>query len=284
MKTYDCFMFFNELDLLEIRLQEMWDVTDTFVIAEANVGHSGKPKNYILLDNWERFKPYADKIKRIEVDNFPSTAVTGMDRDRFQRASLARGLTDVQPDDLVIISDLDEIPRAEIIKMIKEDENDWDKYILYLPMFQFRLNYMKIHEVTKGVSVMVTRGRAYTNPQQEREYTFPWIPKPEHTVFVEHGGWHFSYFGDDAHAVTKIKNFAHTETDIPRFTENLNIELLIRNKCGLWGPAEFQKEKFEYVVVDEYFPKCITDNIEKWKNMIVPNAAFNVTDLYREDR
>ena len=67
MKTYDCFTFFNELDVLEIRLKEMWDVTDYFVIAESNLSHSGKPKDYILLDNWERFKPYEEKIRRIPV-------------------------------------------------------------------------------------------------------------------------------------------------------------------------------------------------------------------------
>ena len=60
MKVYDCFTFYNEFDTLEIRLQEMWDQVDHFVIAEANTTHSGVAKPFMLLDNWERFKPYAD--------------------------------------------------------------------------------------------------------------------------------------------------------------------------------------------------------------------------------
>lgn len=280
MKTYDCFMFFNELDLLEIRLQEMWEVTDTFVIAEANMSHSGKPKDYILLDNWERFKPYADKIKRIEVNNFPSTATTGMDRDRFQRSALAQGLTDIQPEDLVIISDLDEIPRAEIISMIKEDENNYDRYILCIPMFQYKLNYMKHFEVSKCPNIIVVRGRAYTNPQQEREYTFNWKPKPQNLdlVYIDHAGWHWSYFGDNDNAIKKIQNFAHTETDTPEMIASHNIEWMVANKYGHHGINHH--ERYEYVVVNDYFPKCIVDNLEKWQHMIIPNAVFRVEDLY----
>ena len=280
MKTYDCFMFFNELDLLEIRLQEMWDVTDTFVIAEANMGHSGKPKDYILLDNWERFKPYADKIKRVAVDNFPSTATQGIDRDRFQRASLARGLTDINPEDLIIISDLDEVPRAEAVNMVKTDENNYERYILCIPMFQYKINYMKHFEISKCPNIMAVRGRAYTNPQQEREYTFPWVPKPQDLVFVEHAGWHWSYFGDDAHAIKKIQNFAHTETDTPEMIARHNINWMIDNKYGHHGIKS--PERFEYVIVDDYFPKCITNNLDKWQHMIIPNAVFHVEDLYRE--
>ena len=124
MKTYDCFTFFNELDVLEIRLKEMWDVTDYFVIAESNLSHSGKPKDYILLDNWERFKPYHSKIRRIQVDDMPETKDSWV-REKFQRWALGRGLEDLEADDVVIVSDLDEIPRAEIVEMIKTDENDY---------------------------------------------------------------------------------------------------------------------------------------------------------------
>jgi hypothetical protein len=285
MKTYDCFTFFNELDLLEIRLEELWDTVDVFVLAESNMSHSGKPKEYIFENNKDRFEKYMSKIRHLKIDDMPDTADSWV-RERHQRRSLSRGLTDLKDDDLVIVSDMDEIPRADAVEMIKNDENNYNRYVLCIPMFQFRINYMKHYEITKCPNIMVVRGHCYTDAQQEREYTFSWKPRPHDLdlVYVDHAGWHWSYFGNDDHAVTKIKNFAHTETDIPRFTENLNIDFLIKNKCGLWGPAEYQREKFEYVIVDNYFPKCITDNLDRWKHMIVPDAAFNVTDLYREDR
>jgi len=282
MKTYDCFTFFNELDVLEIRLREMYDTVDHFVIAEANMSHSGKPKDYILLDNWERFKPWADKIIRVQVDDFPDTKDSWV-REKYQRYSLSKGLPNtLAKDDLIITSDLDEVPRAEAIEMIKEDENDYDRYVLGMPMFQFRMNYMKIFERTRQCSIMVAKGRCYTNGNQEREYTFPWNPKPRDMVTVDHGGWHFTYFGDDDHAVTKIQNFAHTETDVPRFTTNkLTIDYMVKNKFGLWGNDN--PERFEYVKVDDYFPKCITDDLARWDHMIIPGAEFHVEDLYRDN-
>lgn len=278
MRVYDCFTFFNELDVLEFRLQELYDTVDKFIITEANLSHSGKPKEYILQNNWERFKPYADKIVRIQVDDFPETPDSWV-REKFQRDALARGLTDLQPEDIVITSDLDEIPRAEMIEMIKTDENNYDRYILGIPMFQYKINYMKYHERGKQYNIIVTRGRVFTNPQREREFTFPWVQDPADTVYVDHGGWHFTYFGNDENAITKIQNFAHTETDRKDLIERHDIEWMVRNKYGHHGVNH--EERFDIVQVDDYFPKAITDNLDKWKHMIVPGAEFKVTDLYR---
>jgi hypothetical protein len=279
MKVYDCFPFFNELDILEIRLQELWDVVDVFVLAESNMSHSGKLKEYIYENNKDRFAKYSSKIRRVAVDDMPDTPDSWV-REKFQRWSLTKALTDVEADDIIITSDVDEIPRADAITMIKEDENDWDRYILTIPMFQYKLNYMKIYDISKQPNIMVARARCYTHAQQEREYTFPWIQKPNNLVFIEHGGWHFTYFGDNNNAITKIQNFAHTETDTPEMIAKHNIDYFIANKSGHHGPSH--PERFEYVVVDEYFPDCITQNIEKYQHMIIPNASFHVTDLYRE--
>ena len=125
MKVYNCFQFHNELDVLEIRLQEGWDTTDYFVISESDHTHSGMSKEYLLLDNWERFKPYADKIRRIQVDHTleeQRKVVNSKDewvRENYQRYILLEGLHDKADEDLIIISDLDEVPRSDIIEMIK---------------------------------------------------------------------------------------------------------------------------------------------------------------------
>ena len=278
MKVYDCFTFFNELEITEIRLQEMFDVTDYFVIAESNMPHSGKPKEYIFENNIERFAPWMSKIRYIKVDDMPDTSDSWV-RERFQRDALARGLYDVAPEDLIITADCDEIPRAEAIEMIKEDTNGYTRYILTIPMFQYKINYMKHHDLAKQPNIMVTRGDVFTNPQREREFTFPWIPKPEDIVAIDHGGWHFTYFGDDQHAITKIQNFAHTESDTPEMIARHNINWFIKNKYGHHGNGHH--ERFEYVQVDDYFPECITKNLDKWQHMIIPDAVFYVTDLYR---
>lgn len=279
MKVYDCFMFFNELELLELRFKELWDIVDYFVITESNVSHAGNPKPYTLLDNWDRFSAYHSKIRHIKVEDVPPN-VDGMFRDNYQRQAISRGLTDVNLEDIIIVSDLDEIPRSELLEMIIEDENDYDRYILCLPQFRHRINYMKIKEVHKYPNIMVTRARSFTTPQQEREYTFYWNQKPANTVTLEHGGWHFTYFGDDEAVKHKLQNFAHTELNIPEIIDNIFLEKILAEKRSFQPGTN---EKFEYVIVDEYFPKGITENLDKWQHLIIPGASMSVTDIYTEE-
>lgn len=278
MKIYDCFTFFNELDLAEIRMQILWDHVDYFVIAEANMSHSGKPKEFIFENNLERFKPYMSKIRHIKIEDMPVTDNSWV-REKFQRKCLDRGLTDRAPEDLIIVSDCDEIIRPELLEMIKVDENDYDRYICYLPLFQYKLNYLMVHPSTAHPKLMVTRGRAFVDADQERTFTFDWTPKPPNTVSLQHGGWHFTYFGDNNHAITKIQNFAHTETDTPQMIATHNIDYFIENKSGHHGPSH--PERFEYVVVDDYFPEVFTKNLDKWQHMIIPGATLTVEDIYQ---
>ena len=283
MKVYNCFQLYNELDILEIRLQEGWDTTDYFVIAESSHTHAGNSKNYLLLDNWERFKPYADKIRRIQVDEtleeqskvFSNESPEWV-REKYQRYSLIKGMNDLASDDLIIISDLDEVPRAEMIEMIKEDANDYDRYILSIPHFHFRLNYLRVQPNVVHTDIMVVRARAFTNPMRERELTFPWFQDPPNTVYIDHGGWHFSDFGNDQHVINKLQNFCHLDANKPEYLNNINLDNFIKNKIG-----RDKDEVFEYVKIDEYFPKCIRDNLDRWNHMIIPDAEFTVEDFYK---
>jgi hypothetical protein len=289
MKVYDTFPFFNEFEILELRLQELWDQVDHFVLVESNTTFVGSPKEYFFENNKDRFAKYLDKIVHIKIEDtiesqfqvFPNEIDHTWVREKFQRYAGYRGLTDVQDEDLVIISDLDEIPRADMIEMIKEDENDYDRYLLYIAQFNYKLNYMKIQSPSRHPAIMVTRGRVFNNPQEEREISFFWNRKPENLVEIDHGGWHFTYFGNEDHCVNKIKSFAHTEQNRADIVDEYNIAWMIRNKYGHEGRFSQHNERFEYVVVDDYFPKCITENLDKWQHMIIPNAVFHAEDLYR---
>lgn len=276
MKVYDCFTFFNELDLLEIRLHELYNVVDWFVIAEANMSHSGNPKEYVLESNWERFSQFHNKIRYLKIDDFPKTNNSWV-REKFQRDSILRGLTDLNPDDLVIVSDLDEIPRAEIVEAIKEDENKYERYVLQVPLFRYKFNFLKWYQPVINNQMIVTRGHVFTNPERERDYTHAWLPPAPDVVYLPHAGWHFSYLGDDKNAVHKIQNFAHTEQNIPEIVNTFSIARMIKEKCG---PNPNDIEKFEYVVLDDYFPRHVVENQEKYKNLIIADATANVTDFW----
>src|SRR5205823_1107096 len=108
---YDCFLFFNEVELLEIRLHDLSAVVDRFVLVESPVTFSNKPKPLYYADNRDRFKAFEDRIIHVVVDDNPP-ADSPFDRENHQRNCIARGLAACHPDDVVLISDLDEIPKG----------------------------------------------------------------------------------------------------------------------------------------------------------------------------
>jgi len=286
MKTYNCFQFYNELDILEIRLEENWDTTDYFVIAESDHTHSGIPKEFILEKNWDRFKKYAEKIRHIKITDsieeqrkyFPNDSDEWV-REKFQRYALIRGLEDRAPEDLIIISDCDEVPRSAMIQLIKEDTNGYDRYILNIPHFHFRLNYFRIKPEVCFSNIMVVKGHAFTNPMSEREYTFPWFREPENTVYVDHGGWQWSDFGNDEHVINKLKSFCHLDQNNPDQLDFINLDWIIANKRDR-GPTDTD-QRFEYAIIDDYFPKYVKENLDRWKHMIIPNPTVHVEDYYK---
>lgn len=278
MRVFDCFTFYNEFDLLELRLEELWNTVDIFVIAEANSTHQNNLKPFFLKENWKRFEKYSSKIRHVMIEDMPMSPDTWVN-ERFQRKCIQRGLYDLFPDDIVITSDCDEIPRASVIEYIKSDEAH-TRHMLYTTLYCFKFNYLMIKPTGVHANIMVTRGSVYTNPQQEREYVFPWIPKPQGLTKINHGGWHFSYFGETEFAVNKIKNFAHAETNKPEILNKINVSEMIKNKVGLlWFEGQ---ERFEYVKVNDYFPEAIIKNVDKYKDMVIPNAEKTVYEFYPE--
>src|SRR5262249_27168436 len=106
-RVFDCFPFFNEFDLLEIRLNELSDVVDYFVIAEAKRTFSGNPKPLYFRENRARFSKFLDRIVHITVENVPQRMDSSWGRQTYQRDALQRGLARAQPDDLILLSDVD---------------------------------------------------------------------------------------------------------------------------------------------------------------------------------
>lgn len=139
MKIYDCFTFYNELDLLEIRLDELSNSVDIFVIVEANVTFQGKDKPLYFYDNRRRFAKYADKIRHVVVED-----VAAIDdpwqREWAQRNAIKRGLGDAEDGDSVIVSDVDEIVRASTIESAAS-VRDCDFCFLEMQLYAYFLNW-----------------------------------------------------------------------------------------------------------------------------------------------
>ena len=278
-KIYDCFTFYNEFDILELRLQEHWDYVDKFVIAEANTTHQGAPKEFLLEQNWDRFKDYADKIVHIKVDDMPQSTNAWVP-ENFQRNALARGLMDADENDIILVSDCDEMVRDAAFEFMKESEHDL--FATRIPLFYFKLNYMMYQPNQTLIGAIGVRRKYLQTPQRIRDMGVglmqrPWDYNDGRQCSIPHAGWHFSYFGNEDHVKNKIKSFAHQETNNEYILNQVDLDDIFKNKRGL--DANNTNEKFEIVEVDEYFPNTVVNNLEKYSQFIIPNAEANVLDF-----
>lgn len=280
MKIYDCFTFYNELDLLELRFEELYDHVDHFVLVEANRTFQNNEKPFYFEQNLNRFAQYMDKVIHIRVNDMP-TETDAWGREAHQRNSIARGIIDANDNDIVIVSDLDEIIRPETVDAMRADSENsiWG---LRMPLFYFKFNYM----LTTTDSIYTTWGMAcrkqlLTNAEDLRRNRFSLNGFAlNHSTngihMMEHAGWQFSYLGDTEFAKSKIQSFAHIETNRPEVLDSLDIEQSVANGNGL-GPSPV--ERFIPVQIDSYMPQTIQKAPDKYSKYIVPNASKTVKDF-----
>ena len=140
--VYDCFQFFNELDMLKIRLNVLNDVVDRFVISEATETFSGIKKPLYYEENKDMFAEFADKIIHVVVDDTPEGGTH--ERDTFQKNAVTRGLAGCTDDDIIIFSDLDEIPNPDKIREILDDFQEDRIYHFAQRLFYCYLNMEEV--------------------------------------------------------------------------------------------------------------------------------------------
>ena len=284
---YDCFTFFNELDLLEMRLNILKDVVDKFVLVEAGETHTGKPKPFYFKDNEDRFSAFRDRIVYVGIESFPK----GHDAwwcENYQRNEILRGLEGARPDDIVLISDLDEIPRPEAVKKFSKQDGVWRfnhvSFGFYLNMMDLRcrnmrgtiiLHYADINDGFDGVVVSydeflpedINRGTTVT---KIRRRPFPMEKGGERVI--KNAGWHFTCLGGPRALLSKMRAVAPHHgfnPDDPTLTVE-SIEGLIAKGQG---PA--LKMNCFAVPVDASFPQYLIDNQDRYAKLIFP-----LTDEY----
>jgi beta-1,4-mannosyl-glycoprotein beta-1,4-N-acetylglucosaminyltransferase len=256
-KIFDCFTFFNELDLLEVRLEEMWDTVDRFIMVEADQTHRGKPKPFYFEAAKPRFQKYLSKISYVTT-TFPDYGWDDWAREHYQRDAIMRALTvEARDTDYAIISDIDEIPKAATIRRtVKEMQTSGDPIrSLNMRFFVYYLNCQCEHSWYEGriatvaeIKLRTPCGVRYSPPQ----------PK------VEDAGWHFSYLGGVEKVLEKLQSFAHRELDQPEFTDPNKIAERIRDSKDLFGRDE---EKFRKIQINGQLPQYILNNMEKFASL-----------------
>lgn len=181
----DCFPFFNELDLLELRLRELYDHVDRFVLVEATKTQSLLDKPLYYKENKARFKTWADKIVHVIVDDCPSNEGNLWTMENFQRNCIQRGLERIllTDSDFVMISDADEIPDMNVVKeWIKKGEAIFS---VNMGFYAYFFNLKAKHR--DWIGTVVCRKDMLPSPQALRAWK-------DHLPSCS-GGWHFSWLG-----------------------------------------------------------------------------------------
>lgn len=211
MAVWDCFTFYNELDVLEARLVELDGVADRIVIAEATTTHTGHPKPLYFAESRSRFSRFASRIEHLAVELPPGDGVDPWERERAQRDALAGALEQADPADLVIVSDVDEIPRAAAIPEVS-------RLTLYGPvMLAMRLYVYSLHwrDPATWLHAKAMRARDALRLRSERGWSLSDLRLCFDFPVVSEAGWHFSSFFGPEDLALKLRSFAHSKVDTP---------------------------------------------------------------------
>lgn len=297
MKIYDTFLFYNELDLLELRLNTLGDLVDYFVITEARVTFSGRSKPLYFAENRNRFSKFEDKIIHNVIESTPNDFTDfvapnpyytdrrrsypqksngtplqqlsiDFQREVFQRDSIINGLIGrAQPSDLIIISDLDEIPNPEAIRIVVNEFSQGKIYNLCQRWYMYYLNVYCENEwfgtricdfnYLNGKSIDLMRYHLEDRTKQ---------PGP----IVENGGWHFSFLGGHEKVKEKLSAYSYQgrrSKFILKILDQLfpsRIKNAIKSNKDIFNTGRV----FRAVALDSSFPVYLRNHLDKYKNLI----------------
>jgi beta-1,4-mannosyl-glycoprotein beta-1,4-N-acetylglucosaminyltransferase len=276
-EVYDCFTFFNELELLKLRLEELYESVDYFVIVESPLSFTLKPKPLHFEENFHKFEKYKDKIIHIVINSFPD--LTGDDekdhwiREEYSRnAILYEGLINCKDDDVIFISDLDEIPNARVIPKIVQHLRKYEtlpeehrsriadsKFVcdLHMRLFMYQMN---------RENFMGWWGGSKAAPYWIVKKYKPWGIKLFHHTNspckILNAGWHFNTMGGKERALEKWINTGplyHNE-------ELLNELGKDENKLENSYREQVQSNTVP-VPIDDSYPKYFLDNLAYFRSL-----------------
>ncbi|MBQ7943830.1 MAG: glycosyl transferase GT17 family protein [Lachnospiraceae bacterium] len=287
--VYDCFQFFNELDILKIRLHVMSPIVDKFVISEATETFSGMKKPLYYEENKEMFAEFADKIIHVVVDDTPQGDTHA--RDTFQKNAVTRGLKDCTDEDIIIFSDLDEIPNPEKIQEILKDFKEDKIYHFAQRLFYCYLNMEEVSgsllsyagefegvERKKWIgSKMCSYKLLKEQGLQLGELRFP--ERKEVGIRVEDGGWHFGYMGGHGEkdirkrVQDKVVSAAHQEYNSKRVLSQVSDQ--IKEGKDIFG----REASFVRCEIDESYPAYIREHQDELSFLIMPEEKTAVKSV-----
>lgn len=281
--VYDCIPFFNELDILNLRLHILDPYVDRFVIEESTVTFSGQPKELCFAQNKEMFREFLPKIDYIVVDEDRDFKITH-ERDYFQKNHLTQGLKDAKPDDVIIFGDCDEIPNPVVLERIlasfdpgKVYHLAQNNYYVYMNMLETAGKLMSITgdfpeiplEKRKWLGTKVTSVKQIPEEGIVRLRDLVPVTDPR-SVRIADGGWHFGYMGGYretdvlARIGTKVVAAAHQEFNDREILKETMDHLVL-------GEDIFGRDShFTRVEIDASYPQYLRDHLADYQHLVMP--------------
>jgi hypothetical protein len=294
---YDCFTFFNELELLEVRLHELSGVVDKFVLVEATQTFTGRPKPLHYAENRGRFSRFHEQIIHVIVDDLPQSDDPWV-VEHFQRNCISRGLSQCRPDDWIMVSDVDEIPRAETVKKISREYSFPRGFgadfilrpaIRLLSAWKFsrgrtRRNHPFIWKFQQSKHCYFINCVTVNPPMLVNWYgtrilfyqDFSSAEEVRHSgrKVIENGGWHFTSMGGSNRIVEKIQSFSHQEFNRPEFVNRERLNEAINQGKPIFDPGE----KLQFTPLDDSYPRYILEKAKSFSDWIKPIETNHVVN------
>ena len=295
MKIFDCFMYFDEEQVLDLRLNVLYQNVDYFVIVESTYNHKGEKRN--LLFNSKKFEKFSDKIIYLVYDKIPQLVepiketdnekekdgkyiMNALYRENAQRDFILEGLKSAKKDDLILISDVDEIPKLSSVNLdqIKNEiilfkqDMFYYKYNLSLPNFKWT--------GTKAVKRKNLVSPQWLRNVKDRKYPFYRVDtffsdkKYINIQIINDGGWHFSNIKSPEMIEHKLRSYLHHREFDQVSLSIKEINELVKKKQAIYDlRVDKRVNKVGNGVILENFemkklPNYINNNIDKYKNWL----------------
>lgn len=278
MKVIDCFTFYNEIQLLTYRLAILDNTVDYFIIVEATHTYAGYEKELYFEKNKELFSKYLHKIIHVIVDDFKYTQPTinfcngqQWENERYQRRSIINGIKKLNllNEDIIVISDLDEIPDPIVLDKIKNASIHITANTLTQDFYYYNLN-SKVRDKWIGTRLLTYEKFNELNMDCAviRNQMFPTILN---------AGWHLSFFGDSTCIQNKMTNYSHQEFYGEFYRSIENIEYRLKNSIDPYGRNHSILDKI-MISDNEYLPPMYTKYLHGlFKYKIAKHITFFYT-------
>ncbi len=254
----DSFCFFNELDLLELRLNILDPYVDKFILLESRQTFSGQEKPLYYEENKERFAKWNDKIIHIVAPNIELTDPNNLfERHWFAYELIEKELQKYDPEAIIFSGDLDEIWNPDVLPQIEDK-------IYTLEMFNYSY-YLNMRSNEKWMDGILTKNKN-VYPGFTKKY------RTLHQNFIPNAGWHFTNCMSADMIATKIRAYDHANEIVPflnQFGEDLGIQDRIDKGYDFLGRQyNYYGVPFKFEVDETGWPEYLKDHKEEWKHLL----------------